>query len=796
MSKKRKKNAPFIKKLSNFFGVNKELEAEKLRLESFLGAIPGEYCGWSRNDETMAFSPDFPKIFGLESIQKIDDIEGRLAPGDAAALEGLFNHLEVEGEPFKLNIRSYDESKTLRITGARGGQTDNSKGYNILWVEDITQQMQQINLSVAEKNEQERKIQQFSTALDHLPAASWLRNNEQELIWCNTPYCEILGISTGEVLSQQREITSPPRKKKKQVGENALLPGKDLAAAAIKSSETKTAKAHVTTQGKRLWMKFFEIPMPALNMTLGIARDITDEEKIETSLKRFQSANKELLEQLQTAIAIYDIEHRLEFYNSAFSELWNLDGGWLNTSPTLSDIMEKLRETRRLPEQADFRSFKKSWISMFTDLIAPHEDMLHLPDGSALRMLAIPNPLGGLMMTFEDVTSRLELESSYNTLVAVQNETLDNLMESVAVYGSDGRLRLSNPAFGRLWNLNPEDLENQPHISRIVEKTKSFFEEKDWPKQKEEQIALGLDRLMHEGRYKRTDNKLIDYTTVPLPDGGVLITYSDATDTVRIENALREKNKALETAERLKLDFLANMSYQLRTPLNAIMGFNEILDQEYFGPLNKRQKTYTHDMRDASTKLLELINDILDLSTIEAGYMVLERTEFDVQNMLKGITTLIQEWARKEHIEVTLSCPKNVGTIKADEQRIKQAIVNLVRNSISFTPENGKITLTAKRTKEGINIIVSDTGSGIQKEDQLRIMAPFERAQNQTIKGKMQRGGAGLGLSLVKNIMSLHEGSIELKSKPGKGTDVTLFLPHAKTGLKIKTPAKKKAAAK
>jgi PAS domain S-box-containing protein len=203
---------------------------------------------------------------------------------------------------------------------------------------------------------------------------------------------------------------------------------------------------------------------------------------------------------------------------------------------------------------------------MFTGLIDPYEDMLHLPDSSALRMLVIPHSMGGLMMTFEDVTSRLELESSYNTLIAVQKETLDNLGEAVAVFGSNGRLRLSNPSFGNLWGLHPEDLEGEPHVTTIVEKTKPFFTKEEWPARKEELVARGLDRTLHEGRLTRADGSLVDFTTVPLPDGGVLLTYSDVTDTVRVENALREKNAALEAAEQLKLDFLANVSYQLRTP--------------------------------------------------------------------------------------------------------------------------------------------------------------------------------------------------------------------------------------
>ncbi|MCD8526210.1 MAG: PAS-domain containing protein [Alphaproteobacteria bacterium] len=556
------------------------------------------------------------------------------------------------------------------------------------------------------------------------------------------------------------------------------MPGPDLAYAALDKKTAQTSEAHVIVNGKRRLMRIHEIPQEN-NTTLGLAEDVTERENWKNDLKRYQATTHELLEQLRTAIGIYNADQRLDFYNSAFAQLWGLEDGWLNTKPKLGEVMEKLREERRLPEQADFPRFKQSWLDMFTGLIDPYEDMLYLPDGSALRMLVVAQSAGGLMMTFEDVTSRLELESSYNTLIAVQKETLDNLGEGVAAFGGDGRLKLWNPSYGRLWHLNPEDLESEPHISRIVEKVKNLFDDDKWDEAKEDMIAMTLDRSMREGRLSRNDGTLVDYSAVPLPDGGVLITFIDVTDSVRVENALREKNSALEAAEKLKLDFLANVSYQLRTPLSAIMGFNDILDQEYFGPLNGRQKEYTRDIQLASNRLLGLINDILDLSTIEAGYMSLDLAPVKIKDMLASLLDLTQEWARKEKIEVSIACAANIGSIEIDERRVKQALVNLIRNSIAFTPSGGSITIGAKKQSNGITLTVSDTGIGIKRENHLRIFQPFERAQRGLAHSaeKGQVGGAGLGLSLVKNIVSLHQGTVDLQSEPGKGTTVSLFIP-------------------
>jgi signal transduction histidine kinase len=759
--------------------------SDKARLQAILSALPYEYCSWT-GQETLTCSPDLASLLNVPSIGSLDDIQSTLTPSDAAALEGLVENLQKNQTSFSVTAQTRENARALKISGAISREDPETSCY-VLWFERPEKLNAASNIMPDQKPEPKKDMSEAQIALDAIPRPLWIRNTVQEIIWCNPTYADFLNTDVETILRDQKEIAAQALKKK-SVGKDELPPGKVLAALALRDGKTLETRAHAVVKGARILMRISEIPLTPLPLTLGIAFNITREEELETTLKRYQSSNKELLEQLRSAIAIYGADEKLEFYNSSFSQLWNLEDQWLNTGPRLGDVMEKLRQTRRLPEQADFKRFKQSWVSMFTDLIGPYEDMLHLPDGSALRLLVVPHSMGGLMMTFEDVTSRLQLESSYNTLIAVQKETLDNLAEAVAVYGSDGRLKLWNPAFGRLWGLNPEDLEGEPHISKIVEKMRPLFANDEWPAKREELIASGLDRLLHESHLHRSDDVLVDFNTVPLPDGGVLITYTDVTDKMRVENALREKNAALEAAEQLKLDFLANVSYQLRTPLNAIMGFNEILEKQYFGPLNDRQMEYTRDMKEASERLLGLINDILDLSTLEAGYMKLSRADMDVYGMLESVLSLVQGWAHKEDIRIKLDCPEDMGTVIADERRLQQAMINLIRNAITFTPAGGTITLSAARRKDGITICVADTGIGISKEDKARIFEPFQRAHTGSGK-KTARGGAGLGLSLVRNIIALHGGTVSLESEQGKGTTVSLHLPANSTKTSLVIPA-------
>lgn len=767
------------------------LQEENTVLQAFLDAFPGEYCGFSKSDHVI-YSPGFIKKLGLETIRSIADIQAALSPSDAAALEGMLERLKKDRTAFELNVMHHDEEQAFKISGTTNAAPQGEDNFVILWIEDKTKD----HIAQKKRHEQKRETQhefnKLQIALDSIPRPVWLRDPDQNLIWVNNRYCEYLEADRDHIVETQSELISTTSASKENV-----MNGRDLAKNALAQEQAAELSVHSVFNGKRLWLKLSEIPLSALGMTLGFAYNNTREDELQTLLDRAKASHEELLEQLGSGIAIFDSMQNLEFYNTSYARMWGLESGWLNTKPSLSDIMEKLRETRKLPEQADFRGYKKTYIDMFTNLIKPHEEMMYLPSGNALRMLIVPHSMGGLMMNYEDVTSRLELESSYNTLIAVQKETLDNLAEAVAVFGSNGRLKLWNPQYAQMWDLHPEDLDDTPHINALMDRKRSYFKDSEWPSIKEKLISYGLSHSTSQDRLSRMKNgknSLINLSSVPLPDGGVLITYTDVTSTVEIENALREKASALEAAEQLKLDFLANVSYQLRTPLSSIMGFADMLSQQFFGPLNKKQQEYTADIHTASEKLLALINDILDLSTLEAGYLVLEREEFKIKEMLGDVEELVGNWAMKEKLHLTMECPANIGSLTADRRRLKQALVNLVRNAINFTPEDGNITIKASRKKEAIHFTVTDTGVGIPEDQKQRIFAPFERAQKgNTVR--VMRSGAGIGLTLVQRIAEAHEGQISIQSQKDKGTIAELIVPLTSTKTNLKIPAQKAAAA-
>lgn len=741
-------------------------EAEKIRLGHLLEQAPQAYALWSDRAGAL-LSPQLLRWLHVPVLNKPEDLVTVFAPDDAAALESLLQRLQRDGQPFSLRARLLrDDSRTFGLQAEQRLGADDEK-LTIIWFSDLTHSMSSVTRAQTEKTRLEEELQKQNQRLEALPLPLWLRDANGNLVWCNAAYARLLETEPDAIITGQREL----------MGAKSAV-AKALAQRARSERETVSEKHPLVLQGQRQLIQISEQPFEAEDGTLGFAQDMTQLDEMQSELRRFRASTQELLRALNTGIAIFNPKTQLTFYNDAFATMFPLDASLLDDRPGLGEVMEALREKRRLPEQADFRLYKKQWLDRFTSLIGPHEEMMHLPDGTAIRLLVVPHPLGGLFMTFEDVTSRLELESSYNTLIAVQRETIDNLAEGLAVWRSNARLELFNPAYANLWGFKPGALEGHPHASGIIPKAEAQFDADAWEEAKNILQQATISRQETRGRLNFADGRVVEYATIPLPDGGMLNRFNDISDTLKVERALREKNAALEQAERLKLDFLANVSYQLRTPLNAMMGFAEVLGKQYFGTLNERQMEYATGMTQAGEKLIALVNDILDLSSIEAGYLALQIRPLDVMPMAKSLHDLMFEWARKQNIALTLECPKNIGSMEGDERRLKQVLLNLISNAIKFTPEGGKIALQVAREDQQIRFSVIDSGIGISLDDQQRIFSPFVQLQH-----NQRHAGAGLGLSLVKSIVELHGGEVHLESTPGAGTSISCLIP-------VKSPVK------
>jgi signal transduction histidine kinase len=237
---------------------------------------------------------------------------------------------------------------------------------------------------------------------------------------------------------------------------------------------------------------------------------------------------------------------------------------------------------------------------------------------------------------------------------------------------------------------------------------------------------------------------------------------------------IERKNTQLEQASRMKSRFLAAMSHELRTPLNAVIGFSEVLDERMFGELNDKQAEYVKDIHESGRHLLSLINDILDLSKIEAGRMELALTRFDFPQALESAVMLVRERAAKHGLTLDLIVDERLESLVADQRKVKQILLNLLANAVKFTPDGGRIEVRAALAGEAVVLTVSDTGVGIPRDEQAVIFDEFRQVK--TDAGR-QREGTGLGLALTKRFVEMHHGAIDVRSEPGKGSTFTVTLP-------------------
>jgi signal transduction histidine kinase len=285
--------------------------------------------------------------------------------------------------------------------------------------------------------------------------------------------------------------------------------------------------------------------------------------------------------------------------------------------------------------------------------------------------------------------------------------------------------------------------------------------------------------LMREGRpfgtmfLRRTEVR-------PFTDKQISLatTFADqaaiAIENVRLFREIQEKSAQLEIANKHKSEFLANMSHELRTPLNAIIGFSEVLLERMFGEVNEKQADYLKDIHESGRHLLSLINDILDLSKIEAGRMELELSTFHLPTAISNAMTLIRERAQRHGIALGVDMDPRLGEFSADERKVKQILLNLLSNAVKFTPDGGRVDVSARLDTARVAIAVKDTGIGIAAEDQEKVFAEFVQVgRDYTRKAE----GTGLGLALTRRFVELHGGEIHLASQPGKGSTFTVTLP-------------------
>ncbi len=685
-----------------------------------------------------------------------------LHPDDAARSAESLNRLQTQGEGFVSNASTL-EGHVIEISGAVSGAD------TVLRIRPFSPVNKELVRLIGENKRMKQSLQDRESLLDNLPMPVWLRDAKGALTWVNTAYVTAINAkSRDETIEKKIELFETRQRA-------------DL----LRMSQSKKGgrlKLQTIINGG---VQIYEaIAAPLERGSGGAALDVAPLAIAKDELERQMAAHSRTLDKVSTGVAVFGGDRKLVYSNDAFARTWSLDNTWLTEKPSASEFLDQLRQRRLLPEQPDYRKWRDGKVLAW-DRNRTIDELWHRPDGRTVHVVTDCRDDGGVTFLFDDVTEKLSLERQFHSLIEGQRETLDHLSEGIAVFSADGRLQLFNPAFQAIWRLDAEMLQGAPHFEGIKAATEELAPDPDfWHTLREAITGMPEARDTFSGTVARRDETHLAYAVTPLPDGGTLLTFADVTDRKRFEEVLLERNEALEASDRLKTAFLSHVSYELRTPLTTIIGFSDLLAEEVSGPLNTKQRDYLNDIKTSSQMLLTIINDILDLAVIDAGALDLKLAPVKVEDVIEAAELGVRERLSRAKVNLDVHIAKGAGTVMADYNRLIQVIYNLLSNAIGFSPEDGTITLTCRREKNGIAISVQDTGLGIPEEEQETVFDRFE------LRGRGSRHrGAGLGLSLVKSIVQLHKGRIDLRSTPGAGTTVTVHLPDRHPALQQKDKA-------
>jgi len=754
-----------------------ESVSQSQRMRAIFNAHPGLVLVWSEQDGAAGGDWGEPDLYGSPSaiaallsfaeasdgpnvagsiLDGAADYEARDAKGRDATLRKALKALREEGRAFSLTITG-PKGRFLHADGRPAG------ALAVLWLSDATVHGLDESRAAEEKEDARRRIGEdplpILETLEKSPLPAWRMSAAGKLVWANQAYLDAVEEDTLDAALRNNVLLHPD------------LPA--LAKRAVEEDVTveDDRKAIVAGAQRRLGFALY----PVSGGAAGVAVDMSEADSAKDALARHVQAHDQTLDQMAEAVAIFEKSRRLSFHNRAFAEMFGLEEAWLNESPGHGEILDRLRERRRLPEQSDYSAWKADELRLYEDFPDESpEEIWPLPDGRTLRVARQRHPLGGLLILFEDVTQEVALSAQYKTALTVRKATLDNLKEGVAVYGSDGRLRLSNASFRSIWNIAEDALPDESHFDDFVTIAKPLHhDEAGWAAMKARITDPSPDaRIGQAGELERSDGTILTWLSQPLPDGATVIAFADITAEKRERQMLQRHNEAMQEADRQKTDFVQHVSYQLRTPLTTISGYAELLEAGVAGALTDQQKEYIGSIETASQQLEKLINDILDIAAIDAGALELDLGDVRLSETLHNAVETAEGRALEAHVKLEIDLDDDPGVIRADEARLKQVVYNLLTNAIRHTPEGGEVRIGAASEDDSVRLWVSDNGQGVPADSQARVFERFSSGQG---------GGAGLGLALVREFVAMHGGWVEFDSQVGEGSTVTVWLHRAAT---------------
>lgn len=704
---------------------------------------------------------------GLEALPTyLVDLSGPEGKGlsrdQVEELSAAVRRTQKTAAPFAFSVTPPGSRRGLALRGTLADPAVSPSGSALVWVFDFTESEREL---AQLRREAARAREDFSALVGLIEAAPipmWFRGNDYKLRLVNAAYVAAVGASAPEtVVEAQTELVE-------QTG------GRSAAEVARQAAEKRKPVERVVTatiNGARRTLRVTDLPLAAEGVA-GYAIDIEDMEEVARSFRAFRDAQRSMLDQISIGVAQFDAQRRISFANQPFYRVFNLPPGVVGEKMSFEQVLRVMRDGQRTPEVRDFPAWREEKVRWFT-LNAPVEENWPLPDGKHLRMVAQPMPDGGLVVIAEDRTEQLALSAGRDTMLRTRTATFDNLFEAIAVFAPGGHVETWNRGFPHAWGIEPEELEARPQAANMLKAVAGQLADPSRIGALGEAIRQAtLDRVRGEGVAELADGRTLEYACVPLPDGNGLLTVLDVTASRQAEEALRQRNRALEEADAVMTRFLANMSYEFRTPLTSIGGFAELLVNDVAGKLEPQAREYAQAILQSVGKLTSQVENVLDLSQSEAGLMPLNKAPIELLHVIAAVVRQREERILGAGLTLDLRGDER-HRIAADASQLRRAIGHLLDNAIAATGTGGRIAIEIKPQGGGARVTMADTGQGMTQHELARALEGLRTIGDGTVLERRQ----GLGLPLARRLIEAHGGTLELASRKGVGTTATISLP-------------------
>lgn len=700
---------------------------------------------------------------GLDKLPGfLSELEGGLVAEDLKDLREAVRRTQKTAAPFSMVVTPKGSTKSLAVRGQQADPAIASGGAALVWWFDFSESQGELSRLRQETARARNDFAALVGLIEAAPMPMWFRGPEMDLRLVNSAYVSAVAAKdAASVVEEQVELVETVDG----------LTAAQVAGQAHSRDMPVERIVQATVGSERRALRVSDLPLGEEGVA-GFAIDIEEMEEQTRAFRAFRAAQRSMLDQLSIGVAQFDPDRRLSFSNQPFQRIFALPTSTRVDPPDFHRFLDLARDAGRLPETRDFPEWRAELAGWFLE-DAPVEDAWTLPDSTHLRIVAQPLPDGGLVLVAEDRSEQLALSATRDTLLRTRTATFDSLFESLAVFAPDGRMQLWNRRFPAIWGLPEEFFDEHPHVDELLDRISNRLAR---PAQRK---AIGdvvrgatLDRQQRGGRVVLSDGRTLEFAGVPLPDGNGLLTVLDVTDSTKAEEALRERNQALEEADAVKTRFLANMSYEFRTPLTSIGGFAELLQSGVAGELSDQGNDYVAAIIASVERLSQQIESVLDLTQSEAGLLPIATEDVELLSFATQVVRAREDALDAKNITLDLRGDKSAGHVQADRRQLSRAIGNLLDNAITATPDGGRILVALSRRKSGARIVISDNGKGMRPSELARALDGYRLPGSESKEGKR-----GLGLPLARQLIEAHGGRLEIQSEKGAGTTATVKLP-------------------